>query len=160
MAQLGRISIILAPPSRFNPTKLNSSAFQILTKGESNEGIQQPATWMEFQIKADNDGAAHGDISLEQGCDGAAVISATNGSGHSNGFLNDILSEAPEAALRQRSDGVRLLATRIGNLTGGPNQAAIDYLNQVVGQQNTYIVGGTGTDDVASSNMSLAVDFY
>ncbi|MCJ1439425.1 hypothetical protein MMC27_008819 [Xylographa pallens] len=129
-------------------------------KGRVQRGTQQPATWAEFQVKADNDGAAHGDISLEQGCDGAAVISATDGSGRSNGFSDDILSGAPDAALGQRSDGVRALATTMGNWTGGPNQAAIDYLNQVVGQQKAYIVGGTGTDDVASSNMCLAVDFY
>ncbi|MCJ1317936.1 hypothetical protein MMC15_003263 [Xylographa vitiligo] len=129
-------------------------------KGRVQRGMQLPATWVEFQVKADNDGAAHGDISLEQGCDGAAVISATDGSGRSNGFSDDILSGAPDAALGQRSDGVRALATTMGNWTGGPNQAAIDYLNQVVGQQKAYIVGGTGTDDVASSNTCLAVDFY
>ncbi|KAJ6484430.1 hypothetical protein C8R47DRAFT_958794, partial [Mycena vitilis] len=37
--------------------------------GPVQRGTLQPATWVEFQLSADNDHAAHGDISLEQGCD-------------------------------------------------------------------------------------------
>ena len=129
-------------------------------KGRVQRGTQLPATWVEFQISASNDGAAHGDISLEQGCDGAATISATNGSGRSNGFTQDILSGAPDAAVFNKPDGTKALATTMGNWACGPNQAAIDYENQVVGQQKAYVTGGTGTDDVASGNQCLAVDFY
>ncbi|KAL8936674.1 MAG: hypothetical protein Q9216_004812 [Gyalolechia sp. 2 TL-2023] len=129
-------------------------------KGRVQRGTQLPATWVEFQISADNDGAAHGDISLQQGCDGAATISATDGSGRSNGFTHDIVSGAPEAAIQKKPDGTRALATTVGNWMSGPNQAAIDWENKKVGQRKAYIVGGTGTDDVASSNKRLAVDFY
>ncbi|KAL9005513.1 MAG: hypothetical protein Q9188_001715 [Gyalolechia gomerana] len=141
----------------------NDSTFVSLPenfKGRVQRGTQLPATWAEFQISADNDGAAHGDISLQQGCDGAATISATDGSGRSNGFTHDILSGAPEAAIQAKPDGTRALATTVGNWMSGPNQAAIDWENQKVGQWKAYILGGTGTDDVASSNKCLAVDFY
>ncbi|KAL8786273.1 MAG: hypothetical protein Q9213_002868 [Squamulea squamosa] len=129
-------------------------------KGRVQRGTLLPATWVEFQISADNDGAAHGDISLQQGCDGAATIASTDGSGRFNGFQHDIVSGAPEAAVQNKPDGTRALATTVGNWASGPNQAAIDWENQQVGQSRAYIVGGTGTDDVASSNKCLAVDFY
>ncbi len=122
-------------------------------------GTQLPATWVEFQISASNDNAAHGDISLQQGCDGAATVSATDGSGRSGGFSQDILSNAPAAAIQNKPDGTKALATTMGNWMSGPNQAAIDYETQVVGQQHAYITGGTGTDDVASSNNCFAVSF-
>jgi hypothetical protein len=129
-------------------------------KGRVQRGTTLPATWVEFQISADNDNAAHGDISLQQGCDGAATIAATDGSGRINGFTNEILNDAPPEACTNKPDGTKALATTVGNWASGPNQAAIDYLNRVVGQQKAYIVGGSGTDDVASSNQCLAVDMY
>jgi len=129
-------------------------------KGRVQRGTQLTATWVEFQISASNDNAAHGDISLQQGCDGAATINATDGSGRSGGFSQDILSSAPAAAVQNKPDGTKALATTMGNWMSGPNQAAIDYENQVVGQQHAYITGGTGTDDVASSNNCFAVTFY
>lgn len=141
----------------------NGSTFVSLPtsfKGRVQRETALPATWVEFQICADNDQAAHGDISLEQGCDGAATISATDGSGRSNGFSQDILSGAPDAAIQNKPDGTKALATTVGSWMSGPNQAAIDHENQAVGQQHAYIQGGTGTDDVASANQCLAVDFY
>ncbi|KAH6671940.1 hypothetical protein B0J14DRAFT_484099 [Halenospora varia] len=129
-------------------------------KGRVQRGTQLPATWVEFQVSADNDSAAHGDISLQQGCDGAATIAATDGSGRINGFSEEILSGAPGEAFRSKPDGTRALDTTVGNWNGGPNQATIDYLNRVVGQRKAYILGGSGTDDVASSNQCLAVDMY
>ncbi|KAI4120576.1 MAG: hypothetical protein LQ338_006912 [Usnochroma carphineum] len=151
------------PPNPIVTVKANDSTFVTLPgsfKGRVQRGTQLPATWVEFQISADNDGAAHGDISLEQGCDGAAKISATDGSGRSNGFTDDIVSGAPGAAFQNKPDGTRALATTMGNWISGPNQAAIDWENQKVGQRKAYIQGGTGTDDVASSNKCLSVDFY
>lgn len=129
-------------------------------KGRVQRGKDLPATWVEFQISASNDHAAHGDISLQQGCDGAATIASTDGSNRKNGFTNDILKNAPAAACAKKPDGSKALATTVGNWTGGPNKAAVDYLNKVVGQKKAYIVGGSGTDDVASKNQCLAVDMY
>ena len=119
----------------------------------------QPATWVEFQVSASNDGAAHGDISLEQGCDGAATIASTDGSKRINGFTNDVVKDAPDAACTKKN-GEKVIASTVGNWAGGPNKAASDYLDRVVGQRKAYILGGTGTDDVASRNKCLAVDFY
>jgi len=129
-------------------------------KGRVQRGTTLPATWVEFQISASNDGAAHGDISLEQGCDGAATIASTDGSKRINGFTNEIVSGAPEAAVQKKPDGTRAIASTMGNWAHGPNKAAVEYLEKVVGKGKAYIVGGTGVPDVASANKCLAVDMY
>ncbi|KAI4234941.1 MAG: hypothetical protein L6R40_006609 [Gallowayella cf. fulva] len=150
-------------PDPITTVNANDSLFVPLPtsfKGRVQRGTQLPATWVEFQIRADDDGGAHGDISLQQGCDGAATIASTDGSGRFNGFQHDIVSGAPEAAVRNKPDGTRALDTTVGNWNGGPNQAAIEWENEQVGQRRAYIVGGTGTDDVASANNCFAVDFY
>lgn len=129
-------------------------------KGRVQRGTLLPATWAEFQLDASNDHAAHGDISLEQGCDGAATIAATDSQKSVGGFEEDILKGAPEAATVRRSDGVRVLQTTMGNWMSRPNKAAVEYETKVVGQHRAYITGGTGTPDVMSHNQRLAVDFY
>jgi hypothetical protein len=128
--------------------------------GRVQRGTLLPCTWVEFQLDASNDHAAHGDISLQQGCDGAATIASTDGSNVSNGFTHDVVVGAPEAAIRRKSNGERATDTTVGNWMTGPNRAAIDYLNKVVGQLRAYIVGGTGVPDVASKNNCLAVVMY
>ncbi|MCJ1428979.1 hypothetical protein MMC29_006892 [Sticta canariensis] len=129
-------------------------------KGRVQRGTRLPATWVEFQLNASNDHAAHGDISLEQGYDGAALIHATDGSGRVNGFSHDILPNAPRAAVTKRADGVEVLASTMGNWMAGPNKAAAEYELKTVGQAKAYIKGGTGTEDVASKNQRLAVEFF
>lgn len=129
-------------------------------KGRVQRGTRIPATWAEFQLNASNDHAAHGDISLEQGCDGAAMIHATDGSGRSNGFSHDILAKAPRAAITKRADGIEVLASTMGNWMAGPNEAAAEYELKAVGQAKAYIKGGTGTEDVASKNQQLAIEFF
>ena len=129
-------------------------------KGRVQRGILIPATWAEFQLDASNDHAAHGDISLEQGCDGAATIASTDGTNRIGGFQKDVLTHAPEKALVMRKDGVKVLASTEGNWMAGPNEAAVEWLQKQVGQKKAYIKGGTGTDDVASRNRRLAVTFF
>lgn len=143
--------------------KPNQSQFVSLPrsfKGRVQRGKLLPCTWVEFQLDASNDHAAHGDISLQQGCDGAATIASTDGSNVLNGFTNDVVTGAPEAAIRKKSNGERATDTTVGNWMGGPNKATIDYLNKVVGQRKAYILGGSGTPDVASKNNRLAVVMY
>jgi hypothetical protein len=129
-------------------------------KGRVQRGKLLPCTWVEFQLDASNDHAAHGDISLQQGCDGAATIASTDGSNVSNGFTHEVVAGAPEAAIRRKPNGERAIDTTVGNWMGAPNWAAIDYLNKVVGQQRAYITGGTGVPDIASKNNCLAVVMY
>ena len=128
-------------------------------KGRVQRGEHLPATWAEFQVAAD-DGKAWGDISLQQGCDGAATIRPTDGGKAVGGFTEDICSHAPEDACVRKANGVKALQTTVGNWASGPNQAAIKWEMQHVGQQKAYIVGGSGTTVVQSSNKCLAVDFY
>lgn len=70
------------------------------------------------------------------------------------------MTGAPAAAIKNKPDGTRAIASTEGNWMGGPNQAAIDYLNKVVGQSKAYIKGGTGVPDVASKNNRMAVVMY
>lgn len=129
-------------------------------KGRVQRGKAIPATWAEFQLSAANDHKAWGDISLEQGYDGPAMIRAMDGSGIANGFTHDILPGAPAAAKQKRSDGKECIASTMGNWLGGRNQAAISYEKKVVGQKKAYIEGGEGTDVVSSKDKRLAVEFY
>lgn len=129
-------------------------------KGRVQRGSQLPATWAEFQIQASNDGAAHGDISLEQGCDGAATIASTDGHQVSNGFTQDILKDAPAGAIRNKPNGEKALASTVGNWLGPGNKVAADYEYKVLGHGKAYITGGTGVPDVASHNNVLAVTFF
>lgn len=127
-------------------------------KGRVQRGNTIPATWVEFQISA-TDGYGHGDVSLEQGCDGAATITPAGG-GPSGGFTHDVVAGAPAAAVVTKPDGTMALASTMGNWEGGPNQAAIQYLQTAVGQSNAYITGGTGVPDIMSTNNQFDVVFY
>lgn len=133
-------------------------------KGHIQRNSVAPNTWAEFQI-ADDKGVAWGDITLQQGCDGPAVIKSLD-DGKSFGFTNDIISNAPAAAVKHKSSGQKALDTTVGGYGGvsdHPNQATIDYLNSGVlpgGQTQVYILGGTGTDCVQSKTQQLAVEFY
>jgi hypothetical protein len=129
-------------------------------KGRVQRGTELPATWAEFQVQASNDGAAHGDISLEQGCDGAAEIASTDGHKVSNGFAKDIVKDAPAAAIKHKPSGEKAIASTMGNWMGPPNKAAADYEYKELGTGKAYITGGTGVPDVASHNNCLAVTFY
>ncbi|KAI2784515.1 hypothetical protein F4815DRAFT_456117 [Daldinia loculata] len=129
-------------------------------KGRVQRGDQQPATWGEFQVKAADDGRAHGDISIQQGCDGAATVASTDGTNVSNGFTQDILKGAPAAALDKKPSGEKTLASTEGNWKGPGNQAAIDWEYKKLGQGKAYIKGGSGVPDVASKNNCLHFTFY
>ena len=102
-------------------------------KGRVQRGDQQPATWGEFQVKASNDGRAHGDISLQQGCDGAATVASTDGTNVSNGFVNDIISGAPAGAFDMKPNGEKVLASTEGNWKGPGNQVTTDWEHQQLG---------------------------
>jgi hypothetical protein len=128
-------------------------------KGRVQRGKLIPATWVEFQIKADNDGAAHGDVSVEQGNDGPATITSTDGNNQSGGFKEFINRRPFPGAHVTRADGVDVIASTMGNWMGGPNQAAIELQKPAIGAR-TYITGGTGVPDVASRNGRFVVDFY
>ncbi|KAK3989761.1 hypothetical protein QBC44DRAFT_381331 [Cladorrhinum sp. PSN332] len=56
-----------------------------------------------------------GDISLLEGCDGAALLKATDGSEVTTGFSRDVLSNAPKEAMGRKSDGMgRVLDKTVG----------------------------------------------
>jgi hypothetical protein len=145
-------TVLAAGATKFVPL---STSF----KGRVQRGNTLPATWVEFQTKA-TDGHAHGDVSLEQGCDGAATITPVAGGTETGGFTNDVVSGAPAAALKKKPDGSKAIASTMGNWSGPANQAAITYLEKVVGQKKAYITGGTGVPDIMSTNNQFKVVFY
>jgi uncharacterized membrane protein len=127
--------------------------------GRVQRGTEQPATWVEFQLR-DNNGEAWGDVSLEQGCDGAATIQNADGSGIVAGFSNDVIPGAPAVALNKKPDGTKVIASTLGNWASGPNLAAVIYLNSTVGQEKAYITGGTETQLANNPNGQFTVNFY
>lgn len=147
-------------PTKLEPGKTTFVELPESFKGRVQRGTKIPSTWVEFQVSAENDHKAWGDISLEQGYDGPAMIRAMDGSGIANGFIHDILPGAPKEAKQTRSDGKVCIASTMGNWLGGRNQAAIDYEKKTVGQKKAYVEGGEGTDMVMSANKRLAVEFY
>ncbi|KAH6668179.1 hypothetical protein B0J14DRAFT_600010 [Halenospora varia] len=128
-------------------------------KGRVQRGTQLPATWVEFQISASDDHGSHGDVSVQQGCDGAATIASTDNKSH-GGFTQNVLVGAPEAAYKKKPNGQKVIDSTVGGFTGVVNQAAVKWMNEKVGQVNAYITGGTGVPDVSSKNQQLAVVFY
>ncbi|ROV94558.1 hypothetical protein VMCG_08168 [Cytospora schulzeri] len=136
-------------PTHLQPGASTFVALPASYKGRVQRGKLIPATWVEFQLSADYDHKAWGDISLEQGYDGPAMIRATDGGGGANGFMFDILPKAPAAARQKRSDGVECIASTMGNWLGGKNQVAIEYEKGVVGQKKANY----GEDIVRQANV-------
>ncbi|KAL9615088.1 MAG: hypothetical protein Q9167_000511 [Letrouitia subvulpina] len=140
-------------------------------KGHVQRGDKLPCTWVEFQLNDEStkyhDKKAHGDVSIEQGYDGAAIIRAMDGSEIRNGFKKDISIGAPHEAFFKNlvhSDKLtnkpNVLDTIMGNWWGAANHWAKDWAHSQLEQKNVYMGGEEGTDDVASANHCMAVDFY
>ncbi|KAK4229189.1 hypothetical protein QBC38DRAFT_521538 [Podospora fimiseda] len=68
-----------------------------------------------------NSSRSWGDISLLEGCDGTAVLRATDGSGVTTGFSRDILSDAPKEALGRKSDGMNRVLDKTVGPDGNPH---------------------------------------
>jgi hypothetical protein len=71
-------------------------------------------TWVEMGWDGPPSAVAWGDVSLLQGCDGAALIEALDGSGVVTGFDLDLLTDAPEDTTACKTDGGRVLAMTVG----------------------------------------------
>lgn len=73
-------------------------------------------TWVEVAWDPPPSRRSYGDISLLQGCDGAVLLAATDGTGVVTGFSQDIVDGAPPGALAQKSSGAMALAGTDGNV--------------------------------------------
>ena len=155
-------TITLTPGSdKFVPLDLSWKGH--VQRAQSNQHVSSAATWAEIQVQAAGGNEAWGDISLQKGCDGAAmIISPQEGSQY--GFTKDIISSAPAAAKVKTFDGQDALGYTepgyMGAINEVRNQAAVDWENSEVGQDQVYIVGGSGTNVVHSSTNILHVEFY
>jgi hypothetical protein len=147
-------------------------------KGRVQRGTTLPATFVEFQLSADNDGAAHGDVSLQQGCDGAATIRSPT-TGQTGGFWADLVTGAPDDAYARKTsaawgdgsvilkDGKKAIGGTMGNWDSQPNNAAVDwYVSKGLDPSKVYFhngvkgPSGSGTDDISSANNQFEVTFF
>lgn len=136
-------------------------------------GDPQPATWGEFQLKDTDgngrtpDGAAHGNVSLIQGCDGALVVKSTDGSSAQNGFTKNCMEGAPDTALVKRPDGSEAIGRLVQMWPGADKKDGADpWLKTLVEPNQAYMLDGngqaasSGVPDVASKNNCLEFEFY
>jgi hypothetical protein len=155
-----QVCVTLPPTTGQRFVPLNASF-----AGRVQRGKHLPATWVEVQLAASNDGKAHGDVSIEQGCDGPATVQSIDRTGTIGGFTKEIVSLAPvEATTRRMSDGQIVLQSTIGNWKVSASDpavlAAAAFAKTVIEPATTYIQGGTGVEDVASSDQAMVVTFY
>jgi hypothetical protein len=71
-------------------------------------------TWVELGWDGPPSYVAWGDVSLLQGCDGAALIEAADGTAMWTGFSVDLLSRAPSNALTVKNGGGHMLDATVG----------------------------------------------
>ncbi len=81
-------------------------------------------TWIELSWEGPPTNRSWGDVSLLEGCDGAAMLASTDGSGVTTGFTTNILIGAPYAALANKTDGSVVLAKTVGD---DGNFATVQY---------------------------------
>ncbi|CAG8960008.1 hypothetical protein HYFRA_00013196 [Hymenoscyphus fraxineus] len=151
-----------AGESRFIP--LPSSFKGRVQRG--NSGLI-PATWVEFQLN-DGTGKAWGDVSVQQGNDGAATLKGNV----VVGFTQDLIKDAPAGAFAKdaagaafkRPDGTvaHVLGSTVGNWIP-KNVEALNWYKKRITDGKTYFMdgaaGASGTT-VANSNGQFTVDFY
>ncbi|KAG9237196.1 hypothetical protein BJ875DRAFT_454322 [Amylocarpus encephaloides] len=149
-------------------------------KGRIQRGTELPATFVEINIKAsgvgpNQDGKGHGNISLQQGCDGAATVKSTTNKSN-GGFTQDVLTGAPEEAFAKDDvwgggkeilkDGKKVLGSTMGNWSQKPNAAAVEWLkSKKVPANKVYYLNdawnsGSGVEDVSTDNGVFDVTFY
>lgn len=127
-------------------------------------------TWVEFQL-ADAVGVAWGDVSIQQGNDGAATLKSPT-SNVQVGFTQDLFTGAPAAAYAKladgsflkRADGLKALGGTAGNWIPA-NLDALAWYKEKIKDNLTYFLppseGGTsGTVVAQSTNGQFAVNFY
>lgn len=86
--------------------------------------VHNLGTWVELSLEGPPSTRAWGDISLLEGCDGAATVAATDNSNVTTGFTQDMITGAPAAVMRAKDDGSPAIAKTVGQFA---SDAARDY---------------------------------
>jgi len=86
--------------------------------------VHNLGTWVELSLEGPPSTNAWADISLLEGCDGAATVAAMDNSNVSTGFVGDLITGAPVAVLRTKTNGAVAIAKTVGE---GRSDAARDY---------------------------------
>lgn len=79
---------------------------------------------MELSLEGPPSKAGWADISLLEGCDGAATVASADNSGVSMGFTGDLITGAPAAVLWTKDNGSPAIAKTVGERA---SDAARDY---------------------------------
>lgn len=150
------VTSVEVAPSSTSPVSLDATFM-----GRVARTTDTPATWVEVRMTSDPDGWAWGDVSLEMGCDGAATVAPSDGSGDPVGFTTDVVGGAPDDATTTRSDGATVIKAPwyAGTVLSQP---AVDYLLQSVpgGSAMAYINAASGTNMSVATNQRFLVSFY
>ncbi|KAH8651055.1 hypothetical protein BX600DRAFT_553974 [Xylariales sp. PMI_506] len=149
----------LVPPGYFVYYALPSLFAGRITRG-TNEydlyGQADPATWFEFSLDENN--WIWGDISLIRGCDGPAVLYATDGSGSWKGWNSDIISDAPAGATTYKADGSLVIQATEGE-NAVINTIPDEWDLAQVGPDYVYCDDSHGAPVIASTNGRFGVGF-
>jgi hypothetical protein len=86
--------------------------------------VHNLGTWVELSLDGPPSTTGWADISLLEGCDGASTVAAMDDSGVSTGFTGDLITGAPAAVLRTKTNGSVAIAKTVGE---GASDAARDY---------------------------------
>ena len=106
-------------------------------------------TWIELSWEWRPSTKSWGDVSLLEGCDGAAVLLATDRSGSSTGFSDNILAGAPFSALSNKPDGSLALAKTVGKTA---NYVALQYELGILDPRTQAFIIQTSKPVIATSN--------
>lgn len=120
-------------------------------------GVHNLGTWVELSLEGPPSAAAWGDISLLQGCDGAATVAAMDGSGISTGFTQDMITGAPAVVLMTKADGSVAIAKTVGE---GANEAAREYELSLLDPMKNASIIAQYTPVIESRNGRFLVTMY
>lgn len=110
-------------------------------------------TWVEIEWF---NGTSYGDVSLLQGNDGPAMIQSLDESNKSRGFAVDLITNAPGAAMAQKSTGSWCLDMIVG-LDG--NNVTRDWELQFLSPWEVYLENDKDPV-IDSNNQRFVVTFY
>lgn len=113
---------------------------------------QTLASWLELTV--DEGGWAWTDLSLIRGCDGGAVVWATDGSRAWKGFAHPVLEGAPAEAYARKDDGAWILREST-NWDGTINEAVRDWELLQVGADHAFVDDYHGWPIITSTNGRL-----
>ncbi|KAI2620827.1 hypothetical protein GGS21DRAFT_536446 [Xylaria nigripes] len=117
--------------------------------------VHNLGTWFKSSIAPNS--WMWGDISFLEGCDGGGSVAATDGTNSSRECYEDLLTDAPSAALASKDTGTKVLDKLVGDK---PNGAAKDWELSKCSADVVWIDDGNSGPVIKSTDGRLAFVFY